>query len=44
MRRGWAERLCRTEFRQGRRDNQHKWASIRSEWDAESRAELIQSL
>ena len=44
MRRGWAERLCRAEFRQGRRDNQHKWASIRPEWDQESRAELVQSL
>ena len=44
MRRGWAERLCRAEFQQGRRDNQHKWAAIRPEWDEASRAELLQSL
>jgi hypothetical protein len=44
MRRGWAERLCRAEFHQGRRDHQHKWAAIRPEWDAASRAELLQSL
>ena len=44
MRAGWSERLCRMEFRRGRRDHQHKWASIRPEWDAESRAEVVQSL
>jgi hypothetical protein len=44
MRPGWAERLCRAEFRQGRRDNQHKWAALRPEWDDASRSELIQSL
>jgi hypothetical protein len=43
MRAGWSERVCRAEFRQGRRDSQHKWAAIRPEWDAESRAEVVQS-
>jgi hypothetical protein len=44
MRHGWAERRCRAEFQQGRRDNQHKWAAIRPEWDAASRAEVLESL
>ncbi len=44
MRPGWAEQLCQAEFRQGRRDNQHKWAALRPEWDGESRAAVVQSL
>jgi hypothetical protein len=41
MKPGWAERLCRAEFREGRRESQHKWAAIRSEWDDASRGEVL---
>jgi hypothetical protein len=44
MRAGWAERLCRAEFRRGRREYQHKWAAIRHEWDEASRAEVLDTL
>src|SRR5262245_36855759 len=41
MRRGWAERRCRAEFAQGRREIQHKWSVMRPEWDDTSRAEVV---
>jgi hypothetical protein len=40
MRPGWSERQCRAEFRQGRRDNQHKWPAIGHTWDDASRADI----
>jgi hypothetical protein len=42
MRPGWSERLCRQEFARGRRDVQHKWSAMRSEWDEASRAEVLE--
>jgi GH3 auxin-responsive promoter len=44
MRRGWSERLCQTDFARGRRDAQHKWNAIAHEWDAASRAEVVQRI
>jgi GH3 auxin-responsive promoter len=42
MRPGWAEGQCRADFRAGKRDAQHKWPAIRLEWDAASRAEVLE--
>ena len=42
MREGWAERRCREEFAQGRREIQHKWSVMRPEWDDTSRAEVAE--
>jgi len=44
MRPGWAEKMCRREFSQGRRESQHKWKTIRGEWDDASRAEVVETL
>jgi hypothetical protein len=44
MRPGWAEKMCRQEFSQGRRESQHKWKTIRVEWDDASRAEVVETL
>jgi hypothetical protein len=41
MREGWSERLCRADFARGRREAQHKWSPIVSEWDEASRAEVV---
>jgi hypothetical protein len=43
MRAGWAEGRCRAAFAEGRRDVQHKWPAIRLDWDAASRAEVIET-
>jgi hypothetical protein len=43
MRTGWAERQCRVEFAEGRREVQHKWSAIRSEWDPASRLEVVET-
>lgn len=43
MRRGWAERQCRAEFARGRREVQHKWPALRSEWDEDSRREVVRT-
>jgi hypothetical protein len=40
MRRGWAERSARADFARGRREQQYKWARLRSTWDEASRAEI----
>jgi hypothetical protein len=40
MRPGWAERLCRADFRAGKREAQYKWPAIRESWDEASRAEV----
>jgi GH3 auxin-responsive promoter len=42
MRPGWSERLCRREFAGGRRDVQHKWNAMCADWDAASRAEIVE--
>jgi hypothetical protein len=44
MQRGWADRLCRADFRSGKREAQYKWPAIRDEWDEASRAEVIGSV
>ena len=44
MARGWSERLCRSEFAQGRRELQHKWKAIAHEWDEASRREVVQTV
>ncbi|HEV8586470.1 MAG TPA: GH3 auxin-responsive promoter family protein [Methylomirabilota bacterium] len=44
MRPGWSERLCGADFARGRREAQHKWSPIVPEWDAASRAEILQAL
>ena len=43
MRPGWAERQCRAEFAQGRRDVQHKWRALVAGWDPASRAAVIRT-
>ena len=43
MRPGWAERQCRTEFAQGRREGQHKWRALAADWDPASRAAVIRT-
>ena len=40
MRSGWGERLCREDFRAGKRDNQHKWVVMTPQWDEQSRREV----
>ena len=42
MRPGWSERLCRADFARGRRETQHKWSALVGEWDAASRAEIVE--
>jgi hypothetical protein len=37
MRPGWSEQVCRREFNSGKREVQHKWASIADCWDDDSR-------
>ncbi len=44
MRPGWSERLCGADFARGRREAQHKWSPMAPEWDAASRAEIVESL
>lgn len=41
MRAGWSEELCRSEFRRGRRESQHKWKAIAVPWDLESREAVV---
>ena len=43
MRPGWAERQCRAEFAQGRRDVQHKWRALVVDWDPASRAAVLRT-
>jgi hypothetical protein len=43
MRPGWAERQCRAEFAQGRRDVQHKWRALVADWDPASRAAVLRT-
>ncbi|MDP9418946.1 MAG: GH3 auxin-responsive promoter family protein [Actinomycetota bacterium] len=42
MKRGWSEGICRSEFRRGRRESQHKWRAIGVPWDVDSR-EAVES-
>jgi hypothetical protein len=42
MRAGWSERLCRAEIAGGRRESQYKWSALAPEWDAASRAEIVE--
>jgi hypothetical protein len=44
MRRGWADRLCRADFRAGKREAQYKWPALRDAWDDDSRAEVEEAL
>jgi hypothetical protein len=44
MQPGWAERQCRADVRGGQRDVQYKWPAIRLEWDAASRAEVLEGI
>ena len=44
MRPGWAERACRREIAQGRRESQHKWTALRPAWDEASRSEVLQRI
>jgi hypothetical protein len=44
MRRGWAEALCRADFRAGKREAQYKWPAIRETWDGDSRAAVVESV
>lgn len=44
MRAGWADRLCRADFRAGKREAQYKWPAIRDVWDDASRAEVTESV
>lgn len=37
MRSGWSERACLADFRNGRREAQHKWKAVGVPWDACSR-------
>ncbi len=41
MRRGWSEDICRSEFRQGRRESQHKWKAVGVPWDVASREAVV---
>jgi hypothetical protein len=41
MRGGWSDKICRSEFRRGRRESQHKWKAIGVPWDAESREAVV---
>jgi hypothetical protein len=44
MRRGWADRLSRSDFRAGKREAQYKWPALRDAWDDESRASVEESV
>ena len=44
MRRGWGERLCREDFRAGKRDNQHKWVVMTPQWDEQSRQDVERTI
>ena len=44
MRSGWSERLCRADFRNGKREFQYKWPALRPAWDDASRKEVLHSL
>jgi hypothetical protein len=44
MQPGWAERQCRADFRDGKRDVQYKWPAIRLEWDQASRAQVLEQV
>jgi len=44
MRAGWADRLCRADFRAGKREAQYKWPAICDAWDEASRAEATGSV
>jgi len=44
MRSGWSEEICRSEFRQGRRESQHKWKAIGVPWDPGGRAAVVCSI
>ncbi len=44
MRPGWSEERCRAEFRNGRREPQHKWMSVGVAWDAETHAAVVSRL
>jgi len=44
MRPGWSERLCRADFRKGKREFQYKWPAIRLVWDDASRQEVVRCL
>lgn len=41
MKPGWSEQLCRREFTGGKREVQHKWASITQQWDDTSRLDVV---
>jgi hypothetical protein len=41
MRHGWSEDICRSEFRRGRRESQHKWQAIGVPWDVGSREAVV---
>ncbi len=41
MKGGWFDEICRSEFRRGRRESQHKWKAIGVPWDAESREAVL---
>ncbi|MBW3547511.1 MAG: GH3 auxin-responsive promoter family protein [Actinobacteria bacterium] len=41
MRGGWSEEICRSEFRRGRRESQHKWKAIGLPWDLGSREAVV---
>ena len=41
MRGGWSEEICRTDFRRGRRESQHKWKAIAVPWDLQTREAVV---
>ncbi len=41
MRGGWSEEICRSDFRRGRRESQHKWKAIGVPWDLVSREAVV---
>lgn len=42
MRPRWSEEICRSEFRAGRRESQHKWKAMGVGWDDPSRAAVLE--
>jgi GH3 auxin-responsive promoter len=44
MRPGWAERQCRADVRNGKRDVQYKWPAIKLECDGASPAEVMETI
>jgi len=44
MRDGWSERICRTDFDDGRRELQHKWNVLVPAWDQGSRADVTATI